>query len=566
MNAALYYWRATRHRAQRRAVVVALVCGLLGMVALGGLAGARRTDTAYGRYLASINSSDVYVNVPGPSLAAVRQIERLPGVLSGAADLGLGANPVVHGRVDDSFVTDSLGGSLDGEYFRQDRATLVAGRLPRPGATGEIVLTPQLAKFFHTWVGGRVTYQFSRLDLRTQAVTVVGNSTFVVAAIADQPPVLVDQFDVVAAAMLPPAATARYLNGEFAFAWVGLRLRAGAAGIPALQRELAGPEDTLDREFHVPPGTLSFDIRSLGTVHQQVQQAIEPQAVALAIFGGLAALALLVLAGQALAQLLDLSAADVPAMRAVGATPAQGALAVSLDGAAAVVGGMALAVAGAVAISPLAPIGPVRAFDPARGFEADPLVLAGGGGALTAILLGILAVLAWRSVRPAANAPASRTSPIPRAAAEAGLPVTAVAGIRAALQRGAGRRPAGPGHPARVGGRRAGGGDGGGVRRQPERAGDPPGPVRLELDAADGDRGRVRLLAGLADGQARQRSAGSHRLVHLRVHPDAHRRPERAGPGPDPAPRLGAAADHQRPPDQRAAADRARHRYPPRAG
>src|ERR1700691_1709179 len=442
MHAAVYYWRATRRRSLRRAVAVALLCGLLGTVALGALAGARRTDTAYGRYLASINSSDVYVNVPGVSLATVRQIERLPGVLSGEAWLGLGANPIVHGRVDDSFVTAAVAGSLDGEFFRQDRVTVVAGKLPRPGATDEIVITPQLAADLHIRVGGRLTYQFSQLNLQTQRVIVTGNSTFVVTAIVDQPPVLVDQFDEVAVALLPPAATARYLNGGFAFAWVGLRLRAGAAGIPALQRELAGPQDTLDREAGVPAGTISFNIRSLDTVHQQVQQAIEPQAVALAIFGGLGALALLVLAGQALAQLLDLSAADVPAMRAVGATPAQAALAVGVDGAASVVGGMALAVAGAVVVSPLAPIGPVRAFDPARGFEADPLVLAGGGGALTVILLGILAVLAWRSVRPAANAPGSRTSPIPRAAREVGLPVTAVAGIRAALERGAGQRPA----------------------------------------------------------------------------------------------------------------------------
>ena len=132
MNAALYYWRATRLRSWRRVVLVALVCGLLGTVALGALAGARRTDTAYGRYLASINASDVYVNVPGPSLAAVRQIERLPGVLSAAAELGLAASPVVRGRVDDSFTTDAVAGSLDGEYFRQDRVTVVAGAAP-PG-------------------------------------------------------------------------------------------------------------------------------------------------------------------------------------------------------------------------------------------------------------------------------------------------------------------------------------------------------------------------------------------------------------------------------------------------
>jgi hypothetical protein len=423
-------------------VAVALLCGLLGAIALGALAGARRTDTAYGRYLASINSSDVLVNIPGPVLASVRQVEHLPGVVSGTASLGLAAEPVVHGRVDDSFQADSLAGSLDGEYFRQDRMTVVAGRLPSPDATSEIVLTPQLARLFGTRVGGRVTYQFTRMNLQTNVATPAGRATFTVAAIADAPPVLVDQFDETNSALLPPAATARYLNGEFAFGWVGLRLRAGPAGIPALQRELAGPQDTLDRTFGLPPGSITFNIRRLDTVHQQVQQAIRPQAVALALFGGLAAAALLVLAGLGLAQLLALSAAGVPAMRALGATRAQAALAISLDGTVAVLGGVALAVAGAVAVSPLAPVGPVRAFDPARRVRADPLVLAGGGSALALLCLGILAALAWRSARPAASTPVARRSPAGRAAATAGLPVTAVAGIRAALERGPGRRPA----------------------------------------------------------------------------------------------------------------------------
>ena len=79
MNLALYYRRATWRRQWRRVVVLALMFGLLGTVALGALAGARRTDSAYGRYLASINASDVTVNVPGPALASIRQIEHLPG-------------------------------------------------------------------------------------------------------------------------------------------------------------------------------------------------------------------------------------------------------------------------------------------------------------------------------------------------------------------------------------------------------------------------------------------------------------------------------------------------------
>jgi hypothetical protein len=441
VGAALYYWRAARRRSRPTALVVVLVCGLLGTVALGALAGARRTDTAYGRYLASINSSDVFVNVPGPVLPVIRQVERLPGVLSAGATVGLNANPVVNGKVDDSWVTSGLLGSLDGAYFWQDRMTVLAGRLPRLGATGEVALTPRLARFFHLGVGGHVTYQFTRGNLTTNVFTPAGRSTFVVTGIVDIPPVLGDQFDQVAAAVLPPAATARYLHGEFQFGFVGLRLRAGSAGIPALQRRLATLAAALDRAIHAQPGAIRLNIRRLDTVHHQVQQAITPQAAALAVFGGLAALALLVLVGQGLAQMLDRSAPDLARLRAVGATRAQAALAAGLGGAAAVVGGMAVAVAGAGAVSPLAPVGPVRQFDPARGVRADPLVLAGGAGLLTVLLLGVLGALAWRSARPPRDARPGRASPTAAAAASAGLPVTAVVGVRQALQRGGGHRP-----------------------------------------------------------------------------------------------------------------------------
>jgi hypothetical protein len=299
VSAALYYWRATRWRSRRSVLVVALICGLLGMVALGALAGARRTDTAYGRYLHAINSSDVFVNVPGPVLPVIRQVERLPGVASAAATVGLNANPVVNGEVNDAWLTNGLTGSLDGDGFRQDRLTVLAGRLPRPGATGEIALTAGQARFFHTGVGGHVTYAFYRQNLKTNVQVPARRSTFVVTAIVVIPPALGDQFDDVNGAVLPPAATARYLNGEFAFGWVGLRLTAGSAGIPALQRHLAALAREVDRMFHVPPGTIHLNIRRLDILHHEVQQGIKPQAVALAILGGLAALALLVLAGQA---------------------------------------------------------------------------------------------------------------------------------------------------------------------------------------------------------------------------------------------------------------------------
>ncbi len=55
-------------------------------------------------------------------------------------------------------MTSAVNGSLDGEWFRQDRMTVVAGHLPPLTATDQIVLTRGVARLFHAGVGRRVTY------------------------------------------------------------------------------------------------------------------------------------------------------------------------------------------------------------------------------------------------------------------------------------------------------------------------------------------------------------------------------------------------------------------------
>ena len=71
---------------------------------------------------------------------------------------------------------------------------------------------------------------------------------------------------------------------------------------------------------------------------------------------------------------------------------------------AAILGATILAVAGAIALSPLAPVGQVRQFDPARGIQADGLVLGAGSALLAAILLAVLAVMGARATRPVTRA------------------------------------------------------------------------------------------------------------------------------------------------------------------
>jgi ABC-type lipoprotein release transport system permease subunit len=444
LSVALACRRSALRRSWRQATVLALIIGILGAVALGSLAGARRTATAYDRYLTSINASDAFVNVPGvlPGMPVTRPIDlisALPGVISHATYVGLNAFPVLHGKVDYDFLTASINGSLDGEYFSQDRASVVAGALPPPDSTTTVVLTPGAARAFGVGVGDTMRYQFSRRGPQGQQVGKPVIRSFRVAAIAEIPPALVDQSDEAEGTILPPGATRQLLSAYF-YAWIGLRLADGTAGIPRLQQQLATLANRLERQIKAATGQkgddLSFTINRTDVVERQVRQAITPEVIALSVFGAIAAVAMLVLAGQGLAQLVGRRGPDIAVLRALGATRGQAALAAGLPGAIAVLGGTVLAVAGAIALSPLAPVGPVRRFDPSRGMAADPLVLGAGAVVCAVLLLGLLTMLAVRTASRRGTWAGPRSSALARAAAAAGLPATVVVGTRNALEPG----------------------------------------------------------------------------------------------------------------------------------
>ena len=117
--------------------------------------------------------------------------------------LGLDAQPVIDGKIDDSFLTDGISGSLDGEFYRQDKMTVLSGHLPSASATNELVLTPGEATAFHPAlaVGDHMTWQFYRSALQANGLpssvqpSLAQRVTFLVAAIVSVPPALGDQFD-----------------------------------------------------------------------------------------------------------------------------------------------------------------------------------------------------------------------------------------------------------------------------------------------------------------------------------------------------------------------------------
>jgi hypothetical protein len=448
MRTALYWWRAATPRAWRSLVVLALLGGVLGAVAVAAVAGARRTDTAYGRYLRAANVSDAFVNVPGqlagmPATRPLALISDLPGVTQSAPYVGLLGTPVIHGHLYWSWLTSSLNGTLSREFYRQDRLTVLAGRMAPASSTQDVMITPGVRRLLGAHPGGTLTYAFFREGANGVPSGSPVYRRYRLTAIVDVPPALVDQADVADGSIFPPAAT-RQLLTFYQYATVGVRLRGGTAGIPALQRHLTALAVTLqqdqERVTHQKQPGLSFPVTRSDVIQHQVQQSIRPEAIALTVFAAVAAAAMLVLVGQGLAQLISRSAPEIEVMRALGSRRANTALAVALPAVIAVLAGALLAVAGAIALSPLAPVGPVRRYDPDRGIHADWPVVGTGAALIIVLLLGLLAGLAARAVRPRAGRLQPRPSAIARTAAAAGLPPSAIMGVRYALEPGAGTR------------------------------------------------------------------------------------------------------------------------------
>lgn len=177
-------------------------------------------------------------------------------------------------------------------------------------------------------------------------------------------------------------------------------------------------------------------------IEAEAQQAIRPEAIALAVFGVIALLAALIIGTQAISRQLYAGAGDAEVLRALGAGPAATMADRLLGVVTAVVAGAVLAGSVAVGLSPLTLFGPVRTVEPVPGIDADWTVL-GPGMAVLALVLSLVAVaIAYRLAphRAARRAGASgRGSGVVAAGLAAGLPASGGAGLRFALEPGRGR-------------------------------------------------------------------------------------------------------------------------------
>ena len=215
-----------------------------------------------------------------------------------------------------------------------------------------------------------------------------------------------------------------------------MRLRPGASLAAFTRRATA-----LARRY---PATQGVGVTDLTVQQAKVEQAIQPQADALALFAALAALAAVVVAGQLLSRQLLAGAAEYPGLSALGMDRGQlfvlGLARAGLVTAA----GAVIAAAAAVAASPLMPIGPARLAEPDPGVQVNVAVLGLGLLVVALVPLLVVAPVAWHT----AGTARARGDPQPDRGASSrlaaaltwlgGVPSAAI-GIRMAVEPGRGR-------------------------------------------------------------------------------------------------------------------------------
>jgi ABC-type antimicrobial peptide transport system permease subunit len=419
---------------------LALLLGLIGGVALTAAAGARRTDTAYPRLLAWANASQLDIFPQGTGLTGYyTALAKLPEVSA------LGTGQLYQATLPASHATEvQFESSPDGILGTSvDRVKVLSGRRYDPARPGQAMIDQQMAAVEHLKPGSTVRVLGVPLDPKTgapdftQAVTVSFTVTAIVAF--DPQLVLAGGGDIEPTVLVSspfaatPLASKLEVGDESA-----VRLRPGAS----MSRFIA---DASALAARYPDTRRKVDVVNPASQVTAAEQAVRPQAIALAAFAALAGLIGLAVLSQLLSRQLALDATDYPVLRAVGATRAMLAGWALARLAVITVAGAALAVVVAVAASPLMPIGTARVAEPDPGVAVNLAFLGAGAAVIALCPLTVLAPAGWRAAARAGSplggaGPAARARPS-RLAGLLGRTrgVSGAVGVRMAFEAGRGR-------------------------------------------------------------------------------------------------------------------------------
>ncbi|MGI8662691.1 MAG: FtsX-like permease family protein [Acidimicrobiales bacterium] len=439
MSLATYRLRTVARHRWRSYLGIAALIGVVGGIGLFAVAGARRTQSAYPRFLRSVNASTLAIDPGGLSLesanAVLEEVAKRPEVVQTRTYVSFNLGEVVDGKPNVDHGFEALA-SIDGRYFDQDRFTPTSGRLPDPARHDEIAVNEHAAEMYGYTIG-QVLHVGTYSDEQVQDpnffdnpsppklsddVTIVGIGLFL-------EEVVQDDYDRSNLVLFTPAFTAAHIEYG-TYTWQGLILRNGDADIDAIKTAYVGKLDPGSPQF--------FRTTSIDEFH--ALQSMRPTSIALAIFGLIALFAALLLGGQAIARQLRFERNERDAWRALGAPPGAAVLTALLPLVLTVLIGALLAGVLAVLASPAMPIGAVGRVEINPGIDADWAVLGFGALVLVGGLASVAAFVAWREApqRVAARGERAQRSRVVGLAAQSGMSPSAVAGLRLAFEPGQG--------------------------------------------------------------------------------------------------------------------------------
>jgi ABC-type antimicrobial peptide transport system permease subunit len=445
---AWYRFRATFTHRWSGLLAVTLLVGLLGGLSMGAIEAARTTESSPLDFATNTRTPGLFVlddyasgtrSAYDPTL--LRKIAHLPHVEKVESEAGINAGPV--GKNGEPLpASEGIGanGSVDGLNFNEDRMIVTEGRMANPKAVNEFVLDSGTARAFGYHLGETVaigwvanTQGDNSLHFKVPRTQQTKMKLVGVGAI-DLNDLFQDQGGAGSGQieLFTPAFTHKLLVCCSNDMLSGLTLQGGLRS-----RYYASVESDLRK---ILPKGVPFTYVQATDVLARAERTLKPESIALGVFGGIAGLAALLIAGQVIGRRVRLTMEELDVLRALGADPSMTVGDGLIGTLGAVVAGTVLAGLVAVGLSPLGPLGPIGPLAPLS-LRIDWAVV-GLGMTVLALTLGTLAVVVAIRAAPhrvVTRLERERASSVARVASSSGLPPAAVTGIRFALEPGVGR-------------------------------------------------------------------------------------------------------------------------------
>jgi ABC-type lipoprotein release transport system permease subunit len=422
-------------------LLVAVLVAITGAAAITALTGAQRTITAYDRLREHTRDPDADVSATRAT-DVVRRAAQLPDVVDH-----------VFGHIWVSRYLDATDRTVYLSMTGYDRTSdelvrplVIRGQMWDPSDPHQALLTEATAKRGHVDVG-------SPIHLKTLTPTQFENWNETDPIAAQGPTVSLrvvgiirDPFDAgtTGAGLFVSPAFYRYATkagGPPVGLGAYVRLRDGEQGGDRFASQV---EDLVRRSGDPGAGGPGQVQVTLASEREDVTSASRVAALGMMAFAAVAAVAGLVTLTQALGREASRRVEHNVVWAALGMTTRERTLALAGPPELAVIAGTIGAIALSIVASPLSPIGAARTFEPNPGIEANPALLAIGGGGWLLLVSLLVLLSARRGARLAAPttevAPATTPSVLTAPVTRANLPAPVAVGLRMAVEQRVGRR------------------------------------------------------------------------------------------------------------------------------